>query len=423
MNKLLITNIKQLLQVDNTGHLKTVSGEKMNHLPLIENAFIYIENNLIVHFDVMTALSPALISGLLENQIIDATGKLVAPGYCDSHTHLVFATTRDGEFEDRINGLSYEEIANRGGGIINSANKLAATSQSDLLQSAIKRINEVIAIGTVALEIKSGYGLSVDGELKMLRVIKQLKQIAPIPIKANFLAAHAYPIIYRNNHKGYIDLIINEMLPVIAEEGLADYIDVFCEKGFFNLDETEQILNAGSRYGLLPKIHANQLHNIGAVQLAVSKNAVSVDHLEQIGTAEIECLLNSNTMPTLLPSAAFFINLPYQPARAMISAGLPIALASDYNPGSSPSGNMNFVMSLACTQMKMTPAEAFNATTINGAAAMQLSHLLGSIAVGKLANIFITEPCNGYAVIPYSFGKPIIETVIINGQIWKPTNK
>jgi imidazolonepropionase len=344
---------------------------------------------------------------------------VVGPSWCDSHTHIVYAGSREAEFVDRIKGLSYEEIAKRGGGILNSAKKLNTATEDELFESAWNRLEEIKMMGTGAVEIKSGYGLSVEGELKILRVIKKLKEKSPLTIKSNFLAAHAYPIEYREDHNGYIDLIINKMLPVVAEEQLADYIDAFCEFGFFSVDETSRILEAGAKYGLKPKIHANQLNFSGGIQVGVKYNAISVDHLECVGEEEIESLRNSSTIGTLLPSAAFFLGLHYQPARKMIDAGLPIALATDYNPGSSPSGNMNFVLSLACTQLKMLPEEAINASTLNGAYAMELSKDYGSITKGKNANVFITKPISSYAFIPYSFGSNQVETVILNGHIEK----
>lgn len=339
------------------------------------------------------------------------------PAFADSHTHLVFAGSREGEFADRINGLSYEEIARRGGGILNSAAKLNATSEDELYNAAYDRLHRVMAQGTGAIEIKSGYGLSVEGELKMLRVIRRLKENVNIPIKASFLAAHAYPMEYKQNHEGYIGLIINTMLPQIADEGLADYMDAFCEEGFFSVDETSRLLDAAAKYGLKPKIHANQLHYSGGVQVGVKHNALSVDHLECVREAEIEALKGSNTMPTLLPGAAFFLGIQYQPARRIIDAGLPVCLASDYNPGSCPSGNMPLLLTIACTQLKMTIEEAINAVTINGAAAMELEQEIGTIAVGKRANLIITKEIPSLGYIPYDYGNNPIEKLMINGSI------
>ena len=411
--RLLITNIKQLCQVEQTsGHRERVYGKNMAILPSIDNAWLLVEDELIHSFGEMGA-----IPELHADETIDATGKLVLPAWCDSHTHLVFAAPRDGEFVDRIKGLSYEEIARRGGGILNSAARLNAMDESELYDQSLARLHHVMAQGTGAIEIKSGYGLCLEGELKMLRVIRKLKENAPIPIKASFLAAHAYPIEYRQDKEGYIKLIIDTMLPKVAGEGLADYIDVFCEEGFFGVPETERLLEAGWKYGLKPKIHANQLHNSGGVQVGVINNAVSVDHLECIGDTEIQVLKNSKTIPTLLPGAAFFLGIHYQPARKMIDAGLPICLATDYNPGSCPSGNVPLLLSIACTQLKMTPEEAVNAVTINGAAALELEKELGTIKAGKKANLIITKKIPSLADIPYDFGNRSIEQMIFNGRL------
>lgn len=411
---LLLINIKQLCQVETGETFKQrVSGANMKTLPYINNAWLYLENGLIHSFGRMED-EPMIDC----NDIIDLHDKLVLPTWCDSHTHLVFAAPREQEFVDRINGLSYEEIARRGGGILNSAQKLNAMDESELYDQSQQRLQQVIAMGTGAIEIKSGYGLNLDGELKMLRVIRKLKENNPhIPIKASFLAAHAYPVDFKENHDGYLNLIINTMLPLIADEELADYIDVFCEEGFFSVAETERLLEAGLKYGLKPKIHANQLHYSGGVQVGVKHNAISVDHLECMGDAEIAALIGSNTMPTLLPAAAFFLGIQYQPARKIIDAGLPVCLATDYNPGSCPSGNVPFLMTLACTQLKMTPEEAVNAVTLNGAAAMELQNEIGSIAVGKKANLIVTKPMPSLAHIPYDFGNNPVEKMIINGVV------
>ena len=350
-------------------------------------------------------------------QTIDASGQFILPCWCDSHTHLVFAASREEEFVDKLKGMSYEEIAAKGGGILNSARKLNAMSEDELFDVSWKRLNEVIKLGTGAIEIKSGYGLSVEGELKMLRVIKRLKEISAIPIKATFLGAHTYPLEYRENHKGYIDIIINEMLPVIAKEKLADYIDVFCENGFFSPEETETICRAGIRQGLKAKIHANQLNFSGGIEVGIKLNAVSVDHLETVNGDIINKLANSHTIGTLLPTAAFFLRMPFQPARQMIDAGCAIALASDHNPGSSPSGNMNLVVAMSCTGMKMLPEEAINAATLNGAFAMELQDETGSITVGKKANLIFTKAIPSLAYIPYAFGSNLIDKVMINGEI------
>ena len=414
MSTLLIKNIKELVQVEYNEPKIAVQGAEMSELPSIENAFLLFENDLIHSFGKMEDC------GNLEetaNDVIDATGKMVFPSWCDSHTHIVYAGSREGEFVNRIKGMSYEEIAENGGGILNSAKRLQETSEDDLYEQALRRLNEIISYGTGAVEIKSGYGLTVDAELKMLRVIKRLKRVSPIQIKSTFLGAHAVPLEYKNNRQGYIDLIINEMLPIISSENLADYCDVFCDKGFFTTEESVQILNAGIKYGLVPKLHANELANSGGVQVGTDLGAISVDHLEFVEEAEINALMKSETMPTLLPSSAFFLNLPFAPARKMIEAGLPVALASDYNPGSTPSGRMPFVISLACIKMKMLPEEAINAATINTAYAMNLTASHGSICKGKKANVFITKEIPSIAFIPYSFGTDLIDTIILNGKI------
>lgn len=347
---------------------------------------------------------------------IDASGQFILPAWCDSHTHLVFAASRENEFIDKLKGLTYAEIAAKGGGILNSAKKLNETTEDELFNLAWKRLEEVSRMGTGAIEIKSGYGLTVDGELKMLRVIKKLKERSALSIKATFLGAHTYPLNYKENHKGYIDSIINEMLPVIAKEKLADYIDVFCETGFFSPEETETICRAGMRYGLKPKLHVNQLNSIGGVETGIKLNAVSLDHLETMTDDDISNLSHSNSIGTLLPTAAFFLRMPFQPARKLIDAGSAIALATDYNPGSSPSGNMNLVVAMSCIQMKMLPEEAINAATINSAYAMELQHELGSISVGKKASLIFTKPIPSIAYIPYSFGSNLIDKVMLRGE-------
>lgn len=406
---MLIKNIKALLQTSSPE--KALRGESLSEMKSLENAWLWIENDRIKDFGSMDTCPK------MATKTIDATGKMVLPTWCDSHTHLVFATSREEEFEMRLKGKSYEEIAMAGGGILNSAKKLQNTSEDDLFESAWKRLMTVIKMGTGAIEIKSGYGLSVEGELKMLRVIKRLKEKSPIPIKANFLGAHSYPAEYKENHQAYIDLIVNEMLPQIAKEGLADYIDAFCEKVAFSVEDTEQIIKAGIKYGLKPKVHTNQFNCMGGIELCVKYSALSVDHLEVVNDEEIKCLKNSNTIATLLPSAPFFLSDPYQPGRKLVDANVAVALASDYNPGSSPSGNMNLVVSLACVKLKMTPEEAINAATINGAFAMELENELGSIAIGKKANLIITDEIKSLAYIPYSFGKDSIDQVIINGKV------
>jgi imidazolonepropionase len=404
----IITNIRQLLQTYDNNAPTKISGAAMDNVPHIENAWLIIENDTIHSYGSMDAL-PAAANA---DEHIDATGSLVLPAWCDSHTHLVFAAPRDGEFVDRIKGVSYEEIARRGGGILNSARKLNEMDENLLYEQSLERLMNVMAQGTGAIEIKSGYGLCLEGELKMLRVIRRLKESVPIPVKASFLAAHAYPLEYKQNKSAYVDLIIDTMLPRVAGEGLADYMDAFCEEGFFGVEETERLLEAGWKYGLKPKIHANQLHYSGGVQVGVKHNALSVDHLECVGDAEIASLQGSNTMPVLLPAAAFFLGIQYQPARRIIDAGLPVCLATDYNPGSCPSGNVPLLTSIACTQLRMTPNEALNAVTINGAAAMELEHAMGTITPGKKGNLIITKPMSGFSQVPYDFGNNPVKRLI-----------
>ena len=404
---ILFKNIKSLCGI-RPAETKVLKGNELRQLPSLNDAWLLIKDGRISSFGEMKNLSPSERA----DEETDCSGRIMLPCFCDSHTHLVFADWREGEFVDKINGLSYEQIAAKGGGILNSAMKLRDTPEEVLLEKGKERIEEIRNQGTGAVEIKSGYGLSLEGELKMLRVIKKLKAISPIPVKATFLGAHAIPLEYKNKRGDYIKLLINELLPKIADEGLADYCDVFCEKGFFTPEETDTILQAGWKYGLKPKIHANQLGISGGVQAGIRNKALSVDHLENIGEEEIEALKNSQTIPTLLPAAAFYLRLPYPPARRMVEAGLPVTLASDYNPGSSPSGRMSFVLSLACIQMKMTPEEAINAATLNGAAAIELENELGSITVGKKANLILTKPINSVASIPYSFGQDLIEKVL-----------
>lgn len=404
----LISNIKSLFQTRPTN-ISRINGLDMKYLPQIDNAYLVLEKGLIHSFGKMSELPM-----MQYTEVFDASERLVLPTWIDSHTHLVYAASREQEFVDRINGLSYAEIAAKGGGILNSARKMADADENKLLEDASMRLEQLIAQGTGAIEVKSGYGLSTEAELKMLRVIRQLKENFPhIPIKASFLAAHAFPLAYKENHQAYIDLIINEMLPLVADQGLADYMDAFCEEGFFSVSETEQLLEAGWKYGLKPKIHANQLHKSGGVQVGVKHNAVSVDHLESMGQEEIDCLRGSNTIPTLLPGAAFFLGMHYQPARMLIDADLPVCLASDLNPGTCPSGNMNTLMTIACTQLKMTPEEVINAQTINAAAAMELENIMGSITVGKKASLIITKQVPSLAYLPYAFGENLIEKVIV----------
>ena len=416
---LLIRNIKGLIQVEEVPRLR-VCGKNMSVINAISDAYLYMEGDRISDFGKMEDIPGKYNQpGNDKTKVIDASGRFVFPSFCDSHTHLVYAGSREREFTDKIRGLSYEEIAKRGGGILNSAKKLHETSEDDLYVQSMRRINEIINLGTGAVEIKSGYGLTLNNELKMLRVIKRIKETSPIEVKATFLGAHAIPEDYKNNRQKYIDIVINEMIPLVASEKLADYIDVFCDRGFFTVEETEKILMAGIKYGLPAKIHANELDFSGGVQTGVKYNAISVDHLERSGEDEIKALMGTDTMPTLLPGSAFFLGLPDPPVRKMIDAGLAVALASDYNPGSSPSGNMKLVMSLACIKLKMLPEEALNAVTINSACAMELSETHGSIARGKAGNVFITKNIPSYEFLPYAFGSNLIETVILNGTIIK----
>lgn len=408
--KLLLINIKELLQVREDAPHK-LSGAEMKSLPSLKNAWVFIQNGLIEEYGTMDKM------GEYEGfKTFDCTGKTVLPAWCDSHTHLVYAGNREQEFVDRINGLSYQEVAERGGGIVNSAKKLQATSEHDLYHQSSKRLEEVMRLGTGAIEIKSGYGLSTEAEIKMLRVAKKLAEEYPITIKTTFLGAHAVPPEFKDNKDGYLDLICNEMLPRIAEEKLAEYVDIFCEKGYFTVEDTERILIEGKKYDLTPKIHVNQFNAIGGIAAAVKHNALSVDHLEVLTDEDIEILKNSDTMPVALPSCSFFISIPYTPGRKIIDAGLPLALASDFNPGTTPSGNMNFVVSTACIKMRLTPEEAINAATINGAYAMGLSKTHGSIAKGKVANLIITKEIPSYGYIPYAFGSDLIDSVIIDGK-------
>lgn len=408
---ILIKNIKQLVQVENEPKI-WAAGADMAKIDTINNAYLYIEGDKIVDFGEMKDLKP-----IKADQIIDAAGKLVFPSFCDSHTHLVYAGSREIEYIDKIKGLSYEEIAKRGGGILNSAKRMAEISEEELYNQSMKRINEIIGMGTGAVEIKSGYGLSVETELKMLRVIKRIKETSPITVVATFLGAHAFPTEYKPKPDEYVDLIINEMIPQVASEELADFIDVFCDKGFFTPEQTDRILMQGMKYGLRPKIHANELDYSGGIQVGVKYNALSVDHLEFTGDTEIEALKGSETMPTILPGAAFFLGMIDPPVRKMINAGLPIAMASDYNPGSSPSGNMKFIMSLGCIKLRMLPEEVINAVTLNSAYAMGLHETHGTIAKDKIANIYITSEISNYEFMPYAYTSNLIDTVILNGKI------
>ena len=414
--KTLILNIKQLVQTELSPR-KWVAGKDMARLGILENAYLLVEEDKIAGFGKMEDLNREVVyaGGDIVKEI-DATGRLVMPSYCDSHTHLVYAGSREIEYIDKIRGLSYEEIAKRGGGILNSCERIRKASEEELFDAAYDRIQQIAGFGTGAVEIKSGYGLDTESELKMLRVIRRLKAETPLLIKSTFLGTHAVPLEYKGRQTEYVDLIINEMIPMVAAEELADYIDVFCDKGFFTVEDTDRMLNAGMKYGLRAKIHANELDYSGGVQVGVKYNAISVDHLECMGEEEIACLLESETMPTVLPGAAFFLNMPYSPVRKMIQAGLPVALASDYNPGSSPSGNMKFIMSLGCINYKMLPEEVINATTLNSAYAMGVEEEAGSIAVGKLANFYITTPISGIEYLPYAYTADLIEAIFLKGE-------
>ena len=412
--KTIIKNIAELVQTENIPK-KWVAGRDMQNINVIKDAFIEIQHGIITDFGGMNNWKG--IENWSNTNIIDAEGGTVFPSYCDSHTHLIFAESRESEFIDRINGLSYEEIAANGGGILNSAEKLRNKSEDQLYEDALIRLKKIIQMGTGAIEIKSGYGLTMASELKMLKVIKRLKKASDIKIKATFLAAHALPKEYTENKDGYIDLIINEMLPRVVDENLADYIDIFCEVGYFNVKDTIKLLEAAKKFGLQAKTHVNQFNAIGGIKASVNLGAISVDHLENMKEEDFNALKNSNCMPTILPSCSFFLGIPYSPAKEMIKRGLPIALASDYNPGSSPSGNMNFVSSLGCIKLKLTPQEVINATTINTAYAMGLEKEVGSIAKGKQANLFITKPIPSYTYLAYSFGDNLIDKVFINGKL------
>lgn len=406
----LITNIHQLLV---TGEFAgPVCGKAMSQMPYINNAYLIMEDDRIYDFGSMNDLPPVAAV-----EIIDATGKIILPMWCDSHTHLVYATGREDEFVDRINGLSYEEIANRGGGILNSVARLRSMSEDALYEDALERLHQLISLGTGAIEIKSGYGLSVAAEKKMLRVIARLKAAVAIPIKATLLAAHAIPAEYKENRSGYIQLIIEEMIPAFAKAKLCDFIDVFCESGYFTVPEMEAILTAGKQHGLRPKVHVNQFNAIGGIAAAVDHNALSVDHLEELTQEDIEALKGRNTIPVALPGCSFFLSIPYTPARRLIDAGLPLAIATDYNPGSAPSGNMNFTVAQASIQLRMTPEEAIIAATINGAFAMDVASETGSITKGKKANLIITTPQKSYNTIPYRFGHHQIDQLILNGEV------
>lgn len=411
MSTLLVENIAKLIQVENGEPRKWVAGADMQKMDCVENAYLLVEDGKIKQWGKKENAPQAGI-----DTRIDAKGGTLFPSFCDSHTHLVYAGSREIEYIDKIRGLSYEEIAKRGGGINNSAARLHAASEEELYESAMERINEIIRCGTGAVEIKSGYGLSTEDELKMLRVIRRIRETSPITVRANFLGAHAVPLEYKGRQGEYVDLIINEMIPLVASEGLADFVDVFCDAGFFTVEETERILMQGIKYGMRPKIHANELACSGGIQAGVKYNALSVDHLEFTGDDEIAALLGSETMPTLLPGAAFFLGMENPPARKMIEAGLPIAMASDFNPGSSPSGDMKFIVSLGCIKLRLLPEEAFNATTINSAYAMGISDTHGSIAIGKVANFYITKPIPSYEFMPYAYTTKLVDRVFLAGK-------
>lgn len=410
---ILITNIKELIQVEEHPQ-PMVAGKSMSHLETIKDAWLLTSGDRILDFGHMGPDAPVVPAG---TQVIDARGRMVFPSFCDSHTHLVYAGSREIEYIDKIRGLSYEEIAKRGGGILNSAKRLHDASEDELVEQALPRLREIISLGTGAVEIKSGYGLSTEDELKMLRVIRKLQKLTPLTLVPTFLGAHAVPLEYRGRQGEFVDLVIGEMIPRVAEEKLAGFIDVFCDRGFFTPDETSRILEAGIALGLRPKIHANELDYSGGIQVGVKYGALSVDHLEFTGPAEIECLRDSGTMPTVLPGAAFFLDMVYAPVREMINAGLPVAMASDFNPGSSPSGNMQFILSMACIKYRMLPEEAIHAVTINSAYAMGLEKEYGSIARGKKANLYITVPIPGYSFMPYAYGSNKVDKVILNGSI------
>lgn len=407
----LIKNIKQLVQVHENS-INIVKGNAMKKLPILENAYLYIQDDTIVEFGTMD-----FCEGIEAETIIDATGKIVLPSWCDSHTHIVYSSNRVSEFVDRINGLSYNDIAKRGGGILNSATQLQNTSEDELYEQATARLNEMIKMGTGAVEIKTGYGLTVDSELKMLKVIKRIKQDSLAKIAPTLLAAHAIPSEYKNNKTAYIDTIVNELIPKASTLRIAKYIDVFCEDDYFSVEDTKRILEAGKKHNLIPKIHVNQFNILGGVKLGVENNALSVDHLEELDDKDIKALKTSETIPVALPACSYFLGIPYTPGRKIIDSGLPLAIATDYNPGSTPNGNMNFVIASACIKMRLTPEEAINAATINGAYAMGISNMYGSITRGKKANVIITKSMDSYAQIPYEFGHNPIETVIINGQV------
>lgn len=409
--RILVKNIKELVQVERNPRLR-VCGKDMAHLDTIKNAYLIVENDKIAEFGEMAQLKEQTF-----DQEVDATDRMVFPTFCDSHTHLVYAGSREIEYIDKIRGLSYDEIAKRGGGILNSAKRVQEASEDQLFEDALRRLEQMAAYGTGAVEIKSGYGMTTEAEMKMLRVIRRLKEASPLTVKSTLLGAHGIPMEYRGRQEKFVDKVIEEMIPQTAAEGLADYIDVFCDAGFFTCEDTERMLEAGAKYGMRPKIHANEMACSGGIQVAVKYNALSCDHLEFTGDAEIECLLHSETMPTVLPGAAFFLNMQHAPVRKMMDAGLPVAMASDFNPGSSPSGNMQLIVSFACVNYRMLPEEAINATTINSGYAMGVSDRLGSIAVGKQASFFITKPIPTFEYMPYSYGENKVDVTFIDGKV------
>lgn len=408
--KTLIKNIKELVQVETNPKLR-VMGKEMAHIDTIKDAYLVVEDDKFAAFGPMSELKEQQF-----DKVIDATGRMVLPSFCDSHTHLVYAGSREIEYIDKIRGLSYDEIAKRGGGILNSAKRVQEASEEQLYEDAMLRLQNIINYGTGAVEIKSGYGMTTEAEMKMLRVIRRLKENSPLTIKSTLLGAHGIPMKYRGRQEKFVDLVINEMIPQAAAEGLADYIDVFCDEGFFTVEDTERMLEAGAKYGMRPKIHANEMALSGGIQCAVKYNALSCDHLEYTGPEEIECLLHSETMPTVLPGAAFFLNMQHAPVREMMNAGLGVAMSSDYNPGSSPSGNMQLVLSFACVNYRMLPEEAINATTINSGYAMGVSKELGSIAVGKKANFYLTTEIPTYEYLPYAYGENKVWKAFLNGK-------
>ena len=408
--RILFKNIKELLQIRGP-EVRKVKGENMGELPTLKNAFLITENDRIADFGPMSE-----IPGLTPDLEVDASGKMILPAWCDSHTHIVYAGNREKEFVDRIRGLSYEEIAARGGGILNSARQLESTSEEEIYEQSSRRLKEIMRLGTGAVEIKSGYGLSSEAELKMLRVIKRLAASYPIEVKATFLGAHAFPEPYRDQPDKYVDLICDEMIPKVAEKGLAEFIDAFCEKGYFSAEQTKKIMETGKAYGLVPKIHVNQFNSIGGIQASIESEALTVDHLEVMTDQDFTDLERSEVMPVALPSCSYFLSIPYTPAREMIDRGMALAIATDFNPGSTPSGNMNFAVSTACIKMRLTPEEAINAATINGAYAMNLSHSLGSITRGKIANLILTKEIPSYGFLPYAFGSNLIDKVMIRGE-------